>query len=192
MQNFVAAIRDLVALVDTSATDSDFDLAHVRIRAARGVYEVAQVALKLHQLEPRCWTANTRSLMAGQRAPLSIGAGGGVCKPNVVAAFVTTRFSRSIALSLTPVFKATPLCFVPLRGGFAGPDTVSASRPSQLGPRLNPPWAATTTNTQGREALQTGTWPPSTSRIHAPKVAEHRCPANTNEMLASASMRQGY
>ncbi len=52
VQKFVAAIRDLVALVDTSATDSDFDLAHVRIRAARGVYEVAQAALKLHQLEP--------------------------------------------------------------------------------------------------------------------------------------------
>ena len=51
-QNLVATIRHLVGLVDTSATDSDFDLAHVRIRAARGVYEVAQAALKLHQLEP--------------------------------------------------------------------------------------------------------------------------------------------
>jgi hypothetical protein len=46
-QNFAAAIRHLVGLVDTSATDSDFDLAQLRIIAARGVYEVALAALKL-------------------------------------------------------------------------------------------------------------------------------------------------
>lgn len=50
-QNLVATIRHLVGLVDTSATDSDFDLAHLRIKAARGVYEVALAALKLHQLK---------------------------------------------------------------------------------------------------------------------------------------------
>ena len=50
-QNFAAAIRHLVGLVDTSATDSDFDLAQLRIRAARGGYEAAQAALKLHRLK---------------------------------------------------------------------------------------------------------------------------------------------
>ena len=37
--NFRAAIRDLVDLVDNSATDSDFTSAHWRIRAARAIYD---------------------------------------------------------------------------------------------------------------------------------------------------------
>ena len=48
VQHYLAAIRDLAALVDTSATDSEFDLAHLRIRAASGACQVAEAALKLH------------------------------------------------------------------------------------------------------------------------------------------------
>ena len=54
VKKFRAAIRDLVVLVDNSATDSDFNLAHRRIRAARGVCDVARVALEHHQEEHGC------------------------------------------------------------------------------------------------------------------------------------------
>ena len=53
-QKFRASLRDLVALVDTSATASDFDLAHLRIRAARGAYEVTQAALEHDQIAYGC------------------------------------------------------------------------------------------------------------------------------------------
>jgi hypothetical protein len=53
-QKFRASLRDLVVLVDTSATDSDFNLAHLRIRAARGAYEVARAALEHHQMAHGC------------------------------------------------------------------------------------------------------------------------------------------
>jgi hypothetical protein len=49
-----ASIRDLVVLVETSAADSDFTLAHLRIRAACGACEVAQAALEYHQVEHGC------------------------------------------------------------------------------------------------------------------------------------------
>ena len=51
---FRAAIRDIVALVDTSGTESDLHLAHRRIRAARFAYEKARDALEHHQCEHRC------------------------------------------------------------------------------------------------------------------------------------------
>ena len=56
VQRFRASIRDLVVLVDNSALDSaaDFNLAHIRIRAARGVCEVAQATLEHHQAEHGC------------------------------------------------------------------------------------------------------------------------------------------
>jgi hypothetical protein len=54
VQNFRASICDLVALVDNSATDSDFDLAHLRIRAARGTCEVTRAALEHHQVVHGC------------------------------------------------------------------------------------------------------------------------------------------
>jgi hypothetical protein len=56
VRNFRASIRDLVILVDNSALDSaaDFNLASIRIRAARGVCEVAQAALEHHQAEHGC------------------------------------------------------------------------------------------------------------------------------------------
>ena len=54
VHNFRAAIRDLVALVDNSAADSDFNLAHLRIRSARGAYELAQTALEHHQAVHGC------------------------------------------------------------------------------------------------------------------------------------------
>jgi hypothetical protein len=54
VQSFRASIRDLVILVDNSATDSDFNLAHRRIRVARRAYEVARDALEHHQAEHGC------------------------------------------------------------------------------------------------------------------------------------------
>lgn len=54
VQNLRASILDLVVLVDNSAADSDFDLAHRRIRIARRACEVARDALEYHQAEHRC------------------------------------------------------------------------------------------------------------------------------------------
>jgi hypothetical protein len=53
VQNLRSSIRDLVVLVDdNSATDSDFNLAHWRIRTARRACDVARKALEHHQAEP--------------------------------------------------------------------------------------------------------------------------------------------
>jgi hypothetical protein len=52
VHNFRAAIRDLVALVDNSA--ADFNLAHLRIRSARGAFELARTALEHHQAVHGC------------------------------------------------------------------------------------------------------------------------------------------
>jgi len=56
VQKFRAAIRDLVVLVDNSSLDSAaaFNLAQIRIGAARGVYEVARATLGYHQAEYGC------------------------------------------------------------------------------------------------------------------------------------------
>jgi hypothetical protein len=54
VHNFRAAISDLVVLVDHSAVDSDFNLAHLRIRAARGASEVARAAREHHKAEHGC------------------------------------------------------------------------------------------------------------------------------------------
>ena len=54
VQKFRASIRDLVVLVDHSGADSDFKLAHLRIRAARGGCEVARATLEHHQAEHGC------------------------------------------------------------------------------------------------------------------------------------------
>ena len=54
VQTFRASILDLVILVDNSATDSDFNLAHLRIRAARGACEVARATIEHHQAEHGC------------------------------------------------------------------------------------------------------------------------------------------
>jgi hypothetical protein len=52
VQNFRASIYDLVILVDgNSATDSDFNLAHLRIMAARRACEAARESLENHQAE---------------------------------------------------------------------------------------------------------------------------------------------
>ena len=53
-RNFRASIRDLVILVDNSVADSDFNLAHRRIRVARRAYEAARDALEYHQAEHGC------------------------------------------------------------------------------------------------------------------------------------------
>lgn len=54
VQNVRASIGDLVILVDNSASDSDFNLAHGRIGVARRAYEVARDALEHHQAEHGC------------------------------------------------------------------------------------------------------------------------------------------
>jgi hypothetical protein len=54
IQSLRVSIRDLVVLVDNSATDSDFNLAHLRIRATRRDCEMARDALEHHQAEHGC------------------------------------------------------------------------------------------------------------------------------------------
>ena len=54
VKTFHAAIRDLVVLVDESGTDLDFNLAHLRVSAARGGCEIARAALERHQAEHGC------------------------------------------------------------------------------------------------------------------------------------------
>ena len=53
-QKFRASFRDIIVLVDTSATDADCNLAHRRIRAARYAYEEARDAMEFHQAEHGC------------------------------------------------------------------------------------------------------------------------------------------
>jgi hypothetical protein len=56
VQKYRASIRDLVVLVDNLAADShsDFNLAHQRIRAARGACELALAAVEHHRAEHAC------------------------------------------------------------------------------------------------------------------------------------------
>ena len=54
VQQFRASIRNLVALVDNSASDLSFNLAHRRIRATRRACEAARDALEHHQAEHGC------------------------------------------------------------------------------------------------------------------------------------------
>jgi hypothetical protein len=54
IQNFRASILDLVVLVDITATDSDLNPAHRRIRSARGACEMARAALEHHREEHGC------------------------------------------------------------------------------------------------------------------------------------------
>jgi len=55
--NFRAAIGGLIVLVDNSATDSDFNLAHLKIRIARGACELAHATLVHHQEGHCCLNA---------------------------------------------------------------------------------------------------------------------------------------
>jgi hypothetical protein len=54
VQNSRASIRDLVILVDNSVADSDFNLAHRRIRVARSAYEATRDVLEHHRAEHGC------------------------------------------------------------------------------------------------------------------------------------------
>ena len=54
VRNYRVAIFDLVVLVDKSAADSDFNLAHLRIREARRTCEATRDALEHHQAEHGC------------------------------------------------------------------------------------------------------------------------------------------
>jgi len=51
VKNYRKTLRDLAALFDNSATDQEFNLAHWRIQAARGLCDTAQASLKHHQAE---------------------------------------------------------------------------------------------------------------------------------------------
>jgi hypothetical protein len=53
-QKFRASICDLVVLVDTSTADSDFNLAQLRIRAARGRCDATQATLEHHRAAHGC------------------------------------------------------------------------------------------------------------------------------------------
>ena len=53
-QKYRESIHDLVVLVDHSGTNSDFNLAHLRIRAARGACEVARATIEHHQADHGC------------------------------------------------------------------------------------------------------------------------------------------
>jgi hypothetical protein len=50
-RNFGASIRDLVRLVDNSASNSDFNLVHLRIGASRGTCKAIWAAVEYHQAE---------------------------------------------------------------------------------------------------------------------------------------------
>src|ERR1700737_4431688 len=54
VKTFRASIRGLVVLVENSAADSDFPLAHLRIRAACGACEVARAIMEHHRVEHGC------------------------------------------------------------------------------------------------------------------------------------------
>jgi hypothetical protein len=55
VSNFRDAIHDMVALLEASGTpDSELDLAHLRIRTARGACEIARATLQRHQVEHGC------------------------------------------------------------------------------------------------------------------------------------------
>ena len=54
VKNYVAAIRELVVLVNQSSENPDFNRAHLRIKAARGLCDAAQAALEHHQAEHGC------------------------------------------------------------------------------------------------------------------------------------------
>jgi hypothetical protein len=51
---YCGAIRALVVLVDHSAEDRDFKLAHLRINAARGASELARATREHHEAEHGC------------------------------------------------------------------------------------------------------------------------------------------
>jgi hypothetical protein len=54
VNNYVAAIHALVGLVNHSAEDPAFNLAHLRIKATRGLCDVRRPALEYHELEHGC------------------------------------------------------------------------------------------------------------------------------------------
>jgi hypothetical protein len=54
-KNFYASIRALVALIDRSAADSDFDLAHRRIRADLRACQTARDVMEQHKDEHGCF-----------------------------------------------------------------------------------------------------------------------------------------
>ena len=57
VKNYIAAMRALAELVDHSAEDPAFNLAHLRIKAARGLCDVTRAALELHEAEHGCGTS---------------------------------------------------------------------------------------------------------------------------------------
>jgi len=58
VKNYIESIQHLVALVDQSAENPAFNRAHLRIKAARALCDVAQAALEHHEEEHRCQISN--------------------------------------------------------------------------------------------------------------------------------------
>jgi uncharacterized protein YbjT (DUF2867 family) len=54
VQSLRKSIHDVVVLVDNSGADPDLNLAHIRIRSARGVCDAARANLEYHQGEHEC------------------------------------------------------------------------------------------------------------------------------------------
>jgi len=54
VQDYIAAIRALVALVDHSADDRSLNRAHRLIKATHGLCDAAQAALEHHEAEHGC------------------------------------------------------------------------------------------------------------------------------------------
>jgi hypothetical protein len=58
VKTYVAAIHALVALVDHSAENPDFNRAHLQIKTTRALCDVAQAALEHHEAEHGCQISN--------------------------------------------------------------------------------------------------------------------------------------
>ena len=54
VKNYVAAIHALVGLVNHSPANPAFNLAHLRIKATRGLCDTTQAALIGHEIEHGC------------------------------------------------------------------------------------------------------------------------------------------
>jgi organic hydroperoxide reductase OsmC/OhrA len=58
VKNYIAAIHDLVALVDQSAENLAFNRAHLRIKVTLTLCDVARAAMEHHEAEHGCQISN--------------------------------------------------------------------------------------------------------------------------------------
>jgi len=54
VKNYIVAIRELVVLVDHSATSQALNLAHLQIKAKHALCDAAEASLLLHEAEHGC------------------------------------------------------------------------------------------------------------------------------------------